>query len=91
MLGILNLQQEGVTLSVLSHILKTPYCEALIGLLKLAARLRPSTRLVSAGSMTPSSHSLALAKAGSPSLSYLLGGIADVSLHQQNHALKQGW
>lgn len=83
-----HLKQHDLTL--LSHILKTPYCEALMGVLRLAARLRPSTLLVSAGSMTPSSHNLALANFGSPSLSYLLCSTVKFSLHRQKACLDPG-
>ena len=52
------------------HIRNTPNVVASIGRLSDAEIASPSTRRVSAGSMTPSSHSRALAKYGWPSVSY---------------------
>ena len=43
------------------YILNTPNVVGSIGAFRLAEMARPSTRRVSAGSMTPSSHSRALA------------------------------
>ena len=54
-----------------AHILNTPKRVSAGGRLRAAARLRPSTARLSWGWITPSSHPRALAKEGSPSLSYL--------------------
>ena len=43
------------------YIRKTPNCVSAIGAFKVAARERPSTRRLSAGSTTPSSQSRAVA------------------------------
>ena len=51
------------------HIRKTPKCVSGIGALRAAARPSARTRRVSSGSMTPSSHSRAVAKYGLPSAS----------------------
>lgn len=58
--------------SLTRHMRKTPNVVGRGGALSAAARARPSTRRVSAGSMTPSSHSRADANSGAPSRSYLL-------------------
>lgn len=53
------------------YIRKTPNCDDRGPRFWAAAKLRPNTMRVSAGSMTPSSQSLAEENDGSPSASYL--------------------